>query len=563
MKPDVRKVTMSIGSTQFLSVLVMTCLPVCVMAGGCWAEKEDTATRSFDRAIINGSLDTTNQAVVAYLSNGAVCTATIVAKQGSQGYALTAGHCIGGQLGVLRQGNNRVNGQYDVEYAVVEAVTHPCYQTGQFDLAMLRFSGATVSTPVIPAMSPTEDTLGVGSSLEHVGYGSTESGTTPLRHRTVNIVDDASVFAFVYDISATGPASGDGGGPGLSTAPGGTRVASVISFIIPSTVHGWDMRVSSEYHGFILAFINGTPFSWDDGNPCTTNAIGAGVCTTTFNTDPCDDGVACTENDTCGSGVCQAGTPTPALCPAGGECDHAVCDPQTGCGLENEPDWTPCEGGGDPHACFGGVCDSLAAGDDCDRGITLTLGVEQVGTVAGAQPRTTIPAACVGAGLSGPDVFHQISLIPGEYRVQLTPTTDATADFALAIWSGCMAGDPCLQAANAGGEGQEEVITSVTVSSATTLVIHVMGVDFAGDDTAGEYRLLVQVVSGGELDAGIDGGSPDGSVQDGAVTPDGSTLPPDPGGSGCGCHAPGTGGGWLPLILLVFLLGGRLRWFGL
>ena len=68
-------------------------------------DSELPSVGSEEQGIINGSLDQTHQAVVAYL-HGSKCTATIVHVAGNVGYALTAGHCINNNLGKLYQGFN-------------------------------------------------------------------------------------------------------------------------------------------------------------------------------------------------------------------------------------------------------------------------------------------------------------------------------------------------------------------------------------------------------------------------------------------------------------------------
>ncbi len=65
------------------------------------------------------------------------------------------------------------------------------------------------------------------------------------------------------------------------------------------------------------------PTGCDDGNPCTDDSCATGSCLHTFNTAPCNDGVACTVNDVCSNGVC-AGTP-PAACNDGNPCTTDSC----------------------------------------------------------------------------------------------------------------------------------------------------------------------------------------------------------------------------------------------
>lgn len=97
----------------------------------------------------------------------------------------------------------------------------------------------------------------------------------------------------------------------------------------------------------------GTPISCDDGNVCTSGDVCVdGSCQPgTPNTDPCDDGNACTTGDSCADGSCQPGTPNNDPCDDGNSC------------TENDT----CSGG----VCSGGVpsaCDdgNVCTDDSCD-----------------------------------------------------------------------------------------------------------------------------------------------------------------------------------------------------
>jgi hypothetical protein len=226
--------------------------------------------------IINGQLDTSHQAVVAYLK-GSKCTATIVHVDvgTGNGYALTAAHCIGGQLGNLRQGDNHANGQFDVEYPVVETEIHPEYaSSGLYDFAMLRFSGATAQTPVIAAMSPAEDALNEGKQVELVGYGQTESGATTQRHTIMRPIDSLSSLRMRFDQATGGICSGDSGGAVLDLVGGQLRVAGVHSSVESNVMpvcsgSGNSVRVSAVYDTFIMPFINGTAYQPQTCSQCS------------------------------------------------------------------------------------------------------------------------------------------------------------------------------------------------------------------------------------------------------------------------------------------------------
>lgn len=62
--------------------------------------------------------------------------------------------------------------------------------------------------------------------------------------------------------------------------------------------------------------------------------------------DECDDGNACTADDSCSSGVCSGGVNV--TCEGGGPCRDAVCDPANGCTYTDMEDGSECSLG-----CFG------------------------------------------------------------------------------------------------------------------------------------------------------------------------------------------------------------------
>jgi RHS repeat-associated protein len=85
------------------------------------------------------------------------------------------------------------------------------------------------------------------------------------------------------------------------------------------------------------------PPSCDDGNPCTSDACVAGVCTHTPvpNGAACSDGNACTQTDSCQAGACSGSSPV--VCTPLDICHLAgTCDPSTGvCSNPLKPGCTP------------------------------------------------------------------------------------------------------------------------------------------------------------------------------------------------------------------------------
>jgi len=116
----------------------------------------------------------------------------------------------------------------------------------------------------------------------------------------------------------------------------------------------------------------GTPVDCGDGNPCTDDGCNPSTgCYHNNNTSPCDDGDACTTNDTCSGGTCGG---TPVDCDDGNPCTVDICDEFSGCQNLLVAEGTPCEDGDactTEDTCSGGVC---VGGPpvDCDDGNPCT-----------------------------------------------------------------------------------------------------------------------------------------------------------------------------------------------
>jgi hypothetical protein len=107
-----------------------------------------------------------------------------------------------------------------------------------------------------------------------------------------------------------------------------------------------------------------------DGNPCTDDVCQSFTCLHLNNTNPCDDGLACTTGDVCASGTC-AGTDA---CPAGQSCNAA----QNACVVINaDLDNDGLVGAADPcpldprNLCFGPVATETAQ----NRALRINAGV--------------------------------------------------------------------------------------------------------------------------------------------------------------------------------------------
>ncbi len=158
---------------------------------------------------------------------------------------------------------------------------------------------------------------------------------------------------------AANPCSGQGACVGTADAPSCACEVNLAGRSCESCVPG---------HG-------GYPNCWpclgcDDQNPCTIDdCTEQGECIHTDNSDPCDDGDACTRNDRCDDGVCGG---APVLCDDGNQCTSERCV-EGACVTEDLA--VACNDG---NACTAGdTCvnrECVGADVDCEDGNRCTVG---------------------------------------------------------------------------------------------------------------------------------------------------------------------------------------------
>ncbi len=104
---------------------------------------------------------------------------------------------------------------------------------------------------------------------------------------------------------------------------------------------------------------HGTPFSCDDGNPCTDDVCRpGGTCSFLHNNLPCDDHDPCTTNDVCSAAQCHGSLLDCSW--LDDQCNRGRCDPTTGqCRPQPVMDGTPCDDGDScttDESCSAGIC---------------------------------------------------------------------------------------------------------------------------------------------------------------------------------------------------------------
>jgi V8-like Glu-specific endopeptidase len=258
-------------------------------------------TTSSQDPIVGGMPDTTDSAVMALIdqlnaTTATACSGTTIALSGASGIFLTAAHCVVANDGmghvttpikVADPANLFVvpgpdwqssvhNGLY---YGVGQVAVHPQYDgsvDSPFDVALVRFLGAVPGQPVIPALTPTEDKLAVGTAITVVGFGKTlTNAMNSTRFMVDRQISSITANQFIYtQTDSKGACEGDSGGPALVSTSGGLRVAGITSFGDPNcTQEGASVRVSPVVTSFVQSFINCAP-SRLSCNDCALASVG-------------------------------------------------------------------------------------------------------------------------------------------------------------------------------------------------------------------------------------------------------------------------------------------------
>lgn len=286
--------------TSSFALLALSCL--LVSATGCVAPSGpgDGKVGDARQPIINGTPDTTHQAVVALLGNSSACSGTIIAVDAAkgEGYVLTAAHCVSDPPQVVRLGTNYVS--YDKQYFVTDFAAHPDYDSSAliYDFAMVTFSWSGPTPPVIPAIAA-PDGLVSGSNVKFVGYGVTESSDfNTVRYYKDGQLETIKALTVEYDQTPSGnnggPCNGDSGGPALFVVGGTEYVAAVTSYGDANcSMFGASGRVSAA-KAFIDDYIvnGGGGSSGQTCDQCSQQVTsGGGPCASAYN--------ACAQNQDC------------------------------------------------------------------------------------------------------------------------------------------------------------------------------------------------------------------------------------------------------------------------
>ena len=270
---------------------------------------------SREQAIYYGTPDTERDAVVALSVGWALCSGTIIAVRGNSGYVLTAAHCLVDESNKALSPNSVTVGigadfrAANGSFGAVEVLVHPDYNGisagSANDFGIIRFSGASGSTPIIQAMTPSADRLEIGDLIDFVGYGITDNNdyNTQRRHIVKQITQLNSTWIVINQSGTSGGVcSGDSGGPGLTVDS--ERVASVTSFGFEGCKYVSNSgRVSTVYDSFIRPFVFEDNCGLDLTNEACDECSGAKCCAYKQ---------ACADNSVCAA--CAASDGADAAC---------------------------------------------------------------------------------------------------------------------------------------------------------------------------------------------------------------------------------------------------------
>ena len=312
----------------------------CTNASG--PERVDGHVAETQAPIAYGSPDTIHTAVVALIGNTTqgqfACSGSIVQVKNGQGYVLTAAHCCADAApNQVVTGTNYASQSAPAYNVVAGSVYYdPAYNPNNLpaghDFCMLKFSGASASTPTLKLPTSASDGVATNVDVEHVGYGKTNTNSNNSTRRTgTNKITSFNNATISYKqggpVQTPGPCEGDSGGPALvPTGVGVTQaqqtVVGVTSFGTTETCGGSDTGTSGRVSSvigldnnnnprFITAYLNDTPIGTPGGSAPTNTcdscqaAAQSGACAS--QTNACANDPKCVQLGQCYAG-CQTQT---------------------------------------------------------------------------------------------------------------------------------------------------------------------------------------------------------------------------------------------------------------
>jgi len=317
------------------------------------AELNEVSLRNASSAIVGGTADLNDEAVVALTHGGAPhCTATMVTSR----YALTAAHCIHPDKAPPIENFEIFFGENvdldGVFIPVTEGAMHPLYQLGNpwphYDIAVVRLAQTAPVAPIPVATTPFDDDF-VQQQVRLVGFGRTSmdsSDSGQKREGSASITAYAS-FLFYLHAQPALTCLGDSGGPALLLKNGREVVAGVHSQS-DCVSHATEVRVDAHVASFLAPYLEPEP-------GCHADELCASDCPAV------DPDCPCAADGFCADGCFDAALDPDCLQLCGPE---GSCMPQ-GC-PSSDPDCDQTESDCGPPGKEDGFCDDDCADDpDC------------------------------------------------------------------------------------------------------------------------------------------------------------------------------------------------------
>ncbi len=304
---------------------------------GCSSDVDEEGPATAAHAITKGSVDTSDEAVVALRNRSLLCgtgippecTGTLVAPR----VLVTAAHCVDHgdpqAFEVVLAADLTSGGE--VFYAQ-DVLVHPQWDptTRANDIALVTLTASAEVTP--PPLATSMDDQFIGVAVRLVGFGGDAVGAPPGVKRTgTATVSSVASTEFRVTPSPSMSCQGDSGGPVFVTVGDTEYLLGVTSWGDPACAEfGVNTRIDSYLAGFIQPYLDSLPAAANTPDAGPARAAPGDVCTEVCaDSSECPDGTECRAEDgvmRCGvqglpHGYFAAGT----TCKNDADCVDGVC----------------------------------------------------------------------------------------------------------------------------------------------------------------------------------------------------------------------------------------------